>query len=668
VAAFCVWAYLGRNLWFFGDEWDFLTRRGLHGASFSIWAPHNEHWSVLPILLWRAIFSLAHLSSYWPYLVPLLLVHVAVVHLLWRRLLRDGAVPWVATLLAGLFALLGSAAEDLTWAFQVGFLGSLLLGLLAMELADSPRALVVAGARPAAAGLFAPAPEPVAGTPAAASPRGRALARDAAVSALVLAALMCSTVGVAMAVAVAVMLVAGPGWRRALRTLAVPACAYVVWFALSGHKGLEATGDYFSASVFFKVPEFVATNLTGDVGRAVGSARLGPVLAVGLLAWLIWSCRRPVALRPAALGGALAAVTFYTLAALARDRISPTMSPSRYVYIGVALLLPSVGLILSAFWRGMPALRARSARWRRLLAGEARRGAPKTVPDGAGAVGGQGDTRLSRLLANGVRPVVIAVVALAMASNVAAGVRFARSRTVYVRRLEHQILTTAQLLREPGQLGRAVDGYPIWASGFASGYLTPALLVRLAREGVLPRPQAYLMTRAQLVSDETWLDVATGPHPLFAGRFRLLGGIDVTWYTGLSGRHFGHAVLAAATIDRAATRGSEPPGPGGCAATSPRPVGARRHLPPTLRLGLVPGARSGAFWLSFGRSGGEVFVSLAQRWGPRTVPPNTTMQHRGLKVPAGRYIWVSDSSPGDTLLVQVPERPSAELCGLRGIS
>src|ERR1035438_5856060 len=52
-AAFAVWAYLDRNLWFFGDEWDFLTRRGLHGAYFSIWTPHNEHWSVLPILLWQ---------------------------------------------------------------------------------------------------------------------------------------------------------------------------------------------------------------------------------------------------------------------------------------------------------------------------------------------------------------------------------------------------------------------------------------------------------------------------------------------------------------------------------------------------------------------------------------------------------------------------------------
>ena len=90
LSAFALWAYLDRNLWFFGDEWDFLTRRGLHGAYFSLWTPHNEHWSVLPILLWRGIYSLEHLSSYWPYLIPLLLAHVVVVHLLWRRCLVEG--------------------------------------------------------------------------------------------------------------------------------------------------------------------------------------------------------------------------------------------------------------------------------------------------------------------------------------------------------------------------------------------------------------------------------------------------------------------------------------------------------------------------------------------------------------------------------------------------
>ena len=198
-AAFLFWAYLDRNLWFFGDEWDFLTRRGLHGAYFSIWAPHNEHWSVLPILLWRAIYSLEHLSSYWPYLVPLLIAHIAVVHLLWRRCLREGADPWVATALATLFAFLGAGAEDLVWAFQIGFLSSLLFGLLAMEVVEGQplpwKGRILLGPSPRSGPLW---PDRAPGSPEV---RPVLLVSDMTASALALAALMCSSVGVASCVA-----------------------------------------------------------------------------------------------------------------------------------------------------------------------------------------------------------------------------------------------------------------------------------------------------------------------------------------------------------------------------------------------------------------------------------------------------------------------------------
>jgi hypothetical protein len=248
-AAFGGWAYLDRNLWFFGDEWDFLTRRGLHGAYFSIWAPHNEHWSVLPILLWRGIYSAEHLSSYWPYLVPLLLAHVLVVHLLWRRCLREGADPWVATALALLFALLGAGAEDLAWAFQIGFVSAVLFGLLSMEVAEGPPS---AGDAPFALATF----------------QGPVAWRDVAASLLVLAAVMCSMVGVAAGVALGVLLLGRFGWQRALRALAMPAAVFLTWFALAGHSGLKATGDYLGTSVFDKIPKFVGSNLAADIGKA----------------------------------------------------------------------------------------------------------------------------------------------------------------------------------------------------------------------------------------------------------------------------------------------------------------------------------------------------------------------------------------------------------------
>jgi hypothetical protein len=494
-AAFAVWAYLGRNLWFFGDEWDFLTRRGLVGAHFSIWTPHNEHWSVLPILLWRAIYSLEHLSTYWPYFIPLLLAHVAVVHLLWRRCLREGADIWVATVLALLFALLGTGSENLTWAFQIGFVSSLLFGLLAMEMAEAPgrgRSRLLT------------------------SPR----ARDMTAAALALAALMCSTVGLATTLALGVVLVSRHGWRRAVRGLVVPLGAFVLWFALAGRRGLKDTGDQLSASIFAKVPEFVSSNLSQALGHAAGRGSLGTALAVVLAAWLVWRGPGLYRCHPAVLGSAVAAVAFYVLAALGRDRISATLSPSRYAYVGAALLLPPLALLMSA---AIPAAA-------RLAAGRGTAPGPAQVLDPAARPGRAAVGRgLSRHHAPGyVRTALVLLVVAATASNVVSGVRFARSRTVYVRGLENEIVTSGALLQARVQFARAIDTYPIWASGFASGYLTPGMLADLYREGLLPRARPGLMTGEEMLNDESWLDLTGKRRPMFDGRFQVIGAAGLT--------------------------------------------------------------------------------------------------------------------------------------------
>ena len=54
---------------------------------------------------------------------------------------------------------------------------------------------------------------------------------------------------------------------------------------LAGRTGLRTTGDHFGASVFLKVPIFVISNMAQDLGRAAGWAKLGRVLAAGLVAW-----------------------------------------------------------------------------------------------------------------------------------------------------------------------------------------------------------------------------------------------------------------------------------------------------------------------------------------------------------------------------------------------
>ena len=228
LGAFAFWAWLDRGLWFFGDEWDFLITRGLrYGPTNpeSIWFPHNEHWSTLPVLLWRGLFSVFHLSSYWPYIVPVLVAQVGVMHLTWRLCRRAGVTPWVATAAVVLLGFLGAGAEDLTWGFQIGFVGSVLFGLLAFDLLDRP----LAGQAAHRAGTLA--------------------------SLALLASLMCSTIGDAMVVGAAVLVFARRPKREATRVLALPVLAYTVWFVVVGRLGLTEHSDQFPLATFTGVPE-----------------------------------------------------------------------------------------------------------------------------------------------------------------------------------------------------------------------------------------------------------------------------------------------------------------------------------------------------------------------------------------------------------------------------
>src|ERR1700683_4487848 len=127
-AAFVVLLHVDRRMWFRVDDFEFLAKRGLHGATLSIWYPHDEHWSTIPILAYRALFTMFGIRTAKPYLVLLFVAHLTLTHLLWRAMRAWGVQPAVATALAAVFALLGAGGTDILWAFQIGYVGSLLLG------------------------------------------------------------------------------------------------------------------------------------------------------------------------------------------------------------------------------------------------------------------------------------------------------------------------------------------------------------------------------------------------------------------------------------------------------------------------------------------------------------------------------------------------------------
>lgn len=314
VGALGVLTDLDRHLWFFGDDWEFLVDRGFSHAQLGIWSPHSEHWVTLPILVFRALFTVFGVRSYLPYIAILIVAHLILAHLIWRVMLRVGVDAWVATALVAVFLVLGSGYENLIWAFQISFVGSVLFGYAALLLVDHDRM------------------------------EGR---RDLLVLwAVLVAGLMCSGIGVTMVAVTggAVLLRGGlAAWRKALVVIGVPAVVYVIWFGLAGYKGLM--GDQQHVTTLLEIPAFVWTGLTNAFGLTSGIPGAGAVLVVAFAGWLLVRAKRDIGIAGLAIALALGVVPMFVIIALGRTTLGVGESDApRYVYLAIALVLPAVGL------------------------------------------------------------------------------------------------------------------------------------------------------------------------------------------------------------------------------------------------------------------------------------------------------------------------------------
>ncbi len=56
---------LGLGMTFFSDEWAFIESRSLGDPSTWL-PPHNEHWSTLPIIVYRVVVETVGIGSYVP--------------------------------------------------------------------------------------------------------------------------------------------------------------------------------------------------------------------------------------------------------------------------------------------------------------------------------------------------------------------------------------------------------------------------------------------------------------------------------------------------------------------------------------------------------------------------------------------------------------------------
>jgi hypothetical protein len=301
VVAGAAWLYLGRNASFAGDQWDFAY--GRRGDDLDTWLrPHNEHLSLALVGYYRAMWATVGLEDYWPYVLANVVVHSAVVVLVFA-LFRRRAGTAVALAAATVLAFVGRGEESILWDFQMGFLLSGAAGTAAFVAIGKP-----GRRRSFAAGL------------------------------LIALSIAAVSWGVVFAGGVFLALALRREWRR----LAVP----LVPLALYGAWALHYRPARLEPDNVVRAPKFAADAFANTLASLAGlSFWWGRVLALvvvlSLVAWLV-RVRRPSPMQLAALALPVAA---WVMTALARADIeSPTAA--RYVWPYAVLVLVAAAYVV----------------------------------------------------------------------------------------------------------------------------------------------------------------------------------------------------------------------------------------------------------------------------------------------------------------------------------
>ena len=140
--------YLTRSVTFHQDEWNFIVDRP-GWTMDSLFRPHNEHWSTVPVVIYKVLLALVGIRNHLPYMVVLELLH-GVASLSLFALIRTKSGDLLALLGMSVFLLNGLGLPNLFWAFQIGWVASVATGIAAWlavqpSLVSQTRALVSAG-------------------------------------------------------------------------------------------------------------------------------------------------------------------------------------------------------------------------------------------------------------------------------------------------------------------------------------------------------------------------------------------------------------------------------------------------------------------------------------------------------------------------------------------
>ena len=327
--------WLGARGWFSGDLIHyFVARGGVPGASEGLMEPHAAHWQLTLILVYLVLFKVVGLTSYLPYLLLTVVVHLALVLVMHRLLRRLGTSPTIAVIAAVTLLTYGAGSEAFIVEAPVALTSSLLLGALA----------VLALLRAESAG----------------DPRGPSLRSTLVASALLLLACTISLGGVVASVWVGVFALSR-GLGAMLRVVALPAVAFLGWYAVWGR---GSTRILLSREEVLKLPESAMTLLVTPFNDVTAGWGAGPALLIGVGAGVALVARSHSPLARAALAGALAAVFHALVSAIAQLPYGlEQVTTSRYRYVVLVLLLPGLAALLESGRRLLAGRLGAEHRW-----------------------------------------------------------------------------------------------------------------------------------------------------------------------------------------------------------------------------------------------------------------------------------------------------------------
>lgn len=306
-----VFYVVGRKQWFIVDDWSILiTRRqmrGEFGGMAEYFVAQDGHWMTVPIAIYRCIEAAFGLDSYWPFLAPVLVVHVTSVVLLRAVCRRVGASPWTSTLLCSVVLLLGSGWENIVFAVQITYNLTLLAFLAQLLLVDHDGAVDW---------------------------------RDILGSVIALIGTASSGFGPFFVFGIALLLTMRRRWAAVAVGVLPSALAYVWWW-------IEYGGDRIadeSGRPLGRLPAFVRLGIDSTFQALVPVASLSGIALVGVVWVLLRRRRHPVAHDILVATTATAAVMFVGVGV---ERIGLSIdiaASSRYVYMAAFLVVPALAL------------------------------------------------------------------------------------------------------------------------------------------------------------------------------------------------------------------------------------------------------------------------------------------------------------------------------------